>query len=111
MSSGGNKVLIGTDPTFHTYGGHPGDVLEKNGIAFAGAQAGATGAYVDLSCTYSSASPGHARAAAGRARNAWSRIVYRGRSAVRRLDLDRDGIGPDSGAARHRPVELVVLGA
>jgi hypothetical protein len=58
MSSGGNKVLIGTDPTFHTYGGHPGDVLEKNGIAFAGAQAGATGAYVDLSCAYSSASPG-----------------------------------------------------
>jgi hypothetical protein len=58
MSSGGNKVLIGTDPTYHTYGGHPGDVLEKNGIAFAGAQAGATGAYVDLSCTYSSASPG-----------------------------------------------------
>ena len=58
MSSGGNKVLIGTDPTYHTYGGHPGDVLEKNGIAFAGAQAGATGAYVDLSCTYSGASPG-----------------------------------------------------
>lgn len=58
MGSGGNKVIIGTDPTFHTYGGHPGDVLEKNGIAFAGNVDGATGAYVDLSCTYSSSAPG-----------------------------------------------------
>jgi hypothetical protein len=52
MKSGGNKVLIGTDPTFHD-GSHPAAAqLEKNGIAFAGKRAGATGAYVDLSCAY-----------------------------------------------------------
>ena len=52
MSSGGNKTLIGTDPTFHN-SSHPGAAtLEKNGIAFAGAVAGATGAYIDLSCAY-----------------------------------------------------------
>lgn len=60
MSSGGNKVLIGTDPTFHyTVGSGPNaNILEKNGIAFAGAQAGATGVYYDLSCAYSSSAPG-----------------------------------------------------
>ena len=54
MKSGGNKVLIGTDPTYHfTNGSAPhGDVLERNGIAYAGKVAGATGAYVDLSCAY-----------------------------------------------------------
>lgn len=60
MSSGGNKVLIGTDPTFHNTGptgSQRGDLLEKNGIAFAGAVAGATGAYIDLSCTYDSTTP------------------------------------------------------
>jgi len=52
MSSDGNRVLIGTDPTYHN-GGHPGAAtLEKNGIAFAGYHAGQTGAYVDLSCAY-----------------------------------------------------------
>jgi hypothetical protein len=52
MTSGGNKVLIGTDPTFH-YGSHPKAAqLEANGIAFAGKISGATGAYVDLSCAY-----------------------------------------------------------
>lgn len=53
MSSGGNKVIIGTDPTYHNNGpggSQRGDLLEKNGIAFAGARAGATGAYVDISC-------------------------------------------------------------
>jgi len=62
MASGGNKVLIGTDPTFHWYGGSGpnANILEENGIAYAGAVAGATGAYVDLSCTYSSVSPGTA---------------------------------------------------
>lgn len=57
MSSGGNKVIIGTDPTFHHYS-HPGAVtLENHGIAFAGAVAGATGAYIDISCesTYTTA--------------------------------------------------------
>lgn len=56
MKSGGNKVLIGTDPTFHyTNGSAPqGAKLEGNGIAFAGKVAGATGAYIDLSCAYES---------------------------------------------------------
>lgn len=58
MGSGGNRVLIGTDPTYHYRGGRPGDKLEGNGIGFAGATRGATGAYVDLSCAFSSASPG-----------------------------------------------------
>jgi uncharacterized repeat protein (TIGR01451 family) len=52
MGSGGNKVVIGTDPTFHS-DEQPGAItLERNGIAFAGAVGGATGAYVDLSCAY-----------------------------------------------------------
>jgi hypothetical protein len=60
MSSGGNKVLIGTDPTYHyTNGSAPNaPKLEANGVAFAGALAGATGAYVDLSCGYDNSSAG-----------------------------------------------------
>lgn len=58
MGSGGNKVIIGTDPTFHQYAHTNAYQLQKNGIAFAGAVGGATGAYVDLSCTYTGASPG-----------------------------------------------------
>jgi hypothetical protein len=59
MASGGNKVLIGTDPTYHFLNdsGPNADKLEGNGIAFAGAVAGATGAYVDLSCAFTAASP------------------------------------------------------
>jgi hypothetical protein len=56
MSSKGNKVLIGTDPTDHNTGPsgpERGDLLEARGIAFAGAVAGATGAYVDTSCEFS----------------------------------------------------------
>ena len=54
MRSGGNKVLIGTDPVYHfTNGSAPNaDKLLANGIAYAGAVAGATGAYIDLSCAY-----------------------------------------------------------
>jgi hypothetical protein len=59
MASGGNRVLIGTDPTYHyVYGGRAGDKLEGNGIAYAGATGGATGAYVDLSCAYSFSTQG-----------------------------------------------------
>lgn len=61
MSSGGNKVLVGTDPTYHNDGpggSHRGDLLEAKGIAFAGAISGATGAYIDLSCTYDGSPPG-----------------------------------------------------
>jgi hypothetical protein len=56
MKSGGNKVIIGTDPTYHyTNGSAPkGALLEGSGIAFAGKIPGATGAYVDLSCAYHS---------------------------------------------------------
>jgi hypothetical protein len=50
MASGGNRVIIGTDPTFHNSPTHKGALLEQNGIAFAGAVSGATGAYVDISC-------------------------------------------------------------
>jgi hypothetical protein len=56
MASGGNKVLIGTDATLHNTGPtgtHRGDLLEAKGIAFAGAVAGATGAYIDTSCEFS----------------------------------------------------------
>lgn len=53
MGSGGNKVLIGTDPTFHEFTGGA-QTLERNGIEFAGAIGGATGAYIDLSCAYTS---------------------------------------------------------
>jgi hypothetical protein len=58
MSSGGNKVLIGTDPTFHYLEGFPGNKVEAGGIAFAGAVANATGAYVDLTCAYDSSPKG-----------------------------------------------------
>ena len=58
MTSGGNKTLVGTDPTFHYLEGHPGDKLEAGGIAFAGAVSGATGAYVDLSCAYQDSAGG-----------------------------------------------------
>ncbi len=63
MASGGNRVIIGTDPVYHAQYGYGNAVtgapqLIQNGIAFAGAVAGATGAYVDLSCesSYTSAS-------------------------------------------------------
>jgi len=54
MKSGGNKVLIGTDPTYHYSNNSAPNAakLEGNGIAFAGKVAGATGAYVDLTCAY-----------------------------------------------------------
>jgi hypothetical protein len=60
MGSGGNKVIIGTDPTYHWYygSGPNADVLEANGIAYAGSVKGATGAYVDLSCTYTDSEDG-----------------------------------------------------
>jgi RHS repeat-associated protein len=59
QASGGNKVLIGTDPVFHNdYTTRRGDKLIANGIAFAGAKSGATGAYIDLSCAYESAADG-----------------------------------------------------
>jgi hypothetical protein len=55
MGSGGLRVIIGTDPALHydEGGGHLGAAkLVGNGIAYAGSKAGATGAYIDLSCAY-----------------------------------------------------------
>jgi hypothetical protein len=58
MHSGGNKVLIGSDPSFHAGGSAPNaPKLEANGIAYAGAVPGATGAYIDLSCAYDEVGP------------------------------------------------------
>lgn len=50
----GNVLVIGTDPVYHLrYGRRAGaGVLINDGLAFAGAQAGKTGLYVDLSCYY-----------------------------------------------------------
>jgi hypothetical protein len=61
LASGGNVAVIGTDPVFHNKFGGGGASptgsggafkLVDKGIAFSGAIAGATGAYVDLSCIY-----------------------------------------------------------
>jgi RHS repeat-associated protein len=62
MGTGGDKVLIGTDPVYHYSDGSApnGDVLIENGIAYAGAVAGATGVYLDLSCTYNGSGAGTA---------------------------------------------------
>jgi hypothetical protein len=61
MSSGGNKVLIGTDPTYH-YMNPPyasdAPQLERNSLAYAGAVSGATGVYLDLNCAYDDAPSG-----------------------------------------------------
>jgi hypothetical protein len=64
LSSGGNVTLIGTDPVFHNKFGSGGAStggalrLVNGGLAFAGNIAGATGAYVDLSCAYSGSAVG-----------------------------------------------------
>jgi hypothetical protein len=52
MDSGGNRFTIGSDPVFHSGGDSTNDRnhIIKDGIAFVGAQAGATGAYVDTTC-------------------------------------------------------------
>jgi hypothetical protein len=53
MASGGNRVVIGTDYALHNsgpLGTARGDLLAAKGIAYAGARAGATGAFVALSC-------------------------------------------------------------
>lgn len=63
MSSGGNKVLIGTDPTFQyaIHGTAPqAPTLERNSLAYAGAVSGATGLYLDLGCSYDTAPAGTA---------------------------------------------------
>jgi len=58
----GNVIVIGTDPTYHsTYGPFVGPLqLIQSGIAFAGASATKTGAYICLSCYYATASSGTA---------------------------------------------------
>ena len=52
----GNRILIGTDPVYHsTYGGRPDAAnVIQNGVTFAGTQPGRTGLYLDVSCGASS---------------------------------------------------------
>ena len=62
MGSGGGKVVIGTDPSFHHVAGSSTTAvngtaeLERYLIAVAGAKPGATGVYIDLSDAYGAAS-------------------------------------------------------
>jgi hypothetical protein len=50
---GGNVVVLGTDPTFHSAVGVSGaQTLIKDGINFAAAKPGQTGMYIALSCYY-----------------------------------------------------------
>jgi hypothetical protein len=46
----GNRALVGTDPEFHYPSHHGAEHLVQDGITFAGAVPGATGAYFDTSC-------------------------------------------------------------
>ncbi len=48
----GNIIVIGTDPVFHRVSRPGADVLISHALAYAGAQAGLTGVYDDLSCYY-----------------------------------------------------------
>jgi hypothetical protein len=58
---GGNVIVIGTDPVYHSGFGITGAMeLIKKGVAFAVEKKGQTGAYVDLSCYYASAGAGTA---------------------------------------------------
>ena len=50
----GSILIIGTDPVYHYFNNSPGaGKLINQGLAYAGAQAGKTGLYLDLSCLYS----------------------------------------------------------
>jgi cysteine-rich repeat protein len=50
----GNVILIGTDQTYHQPYGQP---LNQDGIAFAAARPGQTGAFVSLACDYHDTTP------------------------------------------------------
>ena len=53
----GNVVVFGTDPSFHA-GSHSGAAtFESHALAFAGAEAGATGLYLSLSCSGNDSQP------------------------------------------------------
>ncbi|MDQ1466748.1 MAG: hypothetical protein QOH10_1163 [Actinomycetota bacterium] len=56
MESGGNRFTIGSDPVYHSGASSTNNRnhIIKDGIAFAGAASGATGAYVSTSCDYTS---------------------------------------------------------
>lgn len=60
MSSGGNKVLIGADPTDHwVLGDEPAaPKLEAQSLAYAGSVSGATGVYLDMYCSWNSSAAG-----------------------------------------------------
>ena len=52
----GNVVIIGTDETYH--GPKSGAELMEKAAAFSVAKSGKTGAYISLSCYYSTRGPG-----------------------------------------------------
>jgi hypothetical protein len=54
----GNVIITGNDPISHQAQG--GDTVVQRGIAFATAQAGKTGAYISLGCSYTGAAAGTA---------------------------------------------------
>lgn len=54
----GNLIIIGSDPTFHAPSVPGAAKLISTGIGFAAAGVGKTGAYITLSCYYSSAEAG-----------------------------------------------------
>jgi hypothetical protein len=62
MSTGGNKVLIGTTPTRHYLQNNAPDApaLEEQSLSYAGAVSAGTGVYVDLNCAYDTAPQGTA---------------------------------------------------
>lgn len=59
---GGNMILVGTDPAYHSsfgFGGaQGGDELTEGAIKFAGDEPNETGAYISLSCYYHGVIPG-----------------------------------------------------
>ncbi len=55
----GKVIVIGTDPTYHTFGGVAGaQQLVTSGVDFAVSDKTHTGAYIALSCYYYSVAPG-----------------------------------------------------
>src|SRR5687767_2086980 len=53
----GNIIIIGTDPTFHQSQGQAAQLI-RQGVAFAVAEPGKTGAYLTLSCLHHFSPPG-----------------------------------------------------
>jgi hypothetical protein len=56
-SAPGNRIVVGTDPVLHGPSEPGAYKLISDGLKFAGAQAGRTGVYYDISCSYPTADP------------------------------------------------------